>query len=83
MSQVTSPWRLLCSGCRDALNPTRPAFFRDDECRIRTDHAPANLATIRRMPYNLIRTAPGKASWRLKRKAAGWDDNLLAEIIAR
>jgi hypothetical protein len=35
------------------------------------------------MVYNLIRTAPGKSSLRLERKTAGWDDNLLAEMIAR
>jgi predicted transposase YbfD/YdcC len=37
-------------------------IFRDDECRVRTDHAPANLATIRHMAQNLIRKARGNAS---------------------
>jgi hypothetical protein len=32
--------------------------FRDDECRIRTDHAPANFTTIKHMALNLIRRAP-------------------------
>jgi hypothetical protein len=32
---------------------------------------------------NLIRRAPGKASLRLKRKTAGWDDDFLAELIER
>ena len=31
------------------------------------------------MAHNLIRKAPGKASLRLKRKTAGWDDDFLAE----
>ena len=56
--------------------------FRDDECRIRTEHAPANFATPRHMAYNLARKAPGKASIRLKRKTASWDDNYLASLIA-
>jgi predicted transposase YbfD/YdcC len=56
--------------------------FREDECRVRTDHAPANFATIRHMAHNLIRNAPGKASLRLKRKTAGWDDEFLAGLIA-
>ena len=30
--------------------------FRDDECRLRTDHAPANFTTIKHMALNLIRT---------------------------
>ena len=58
-------------------------IFRDDECRVRTDYAPANFATIRHMAQNLIRKAPAKASMRLKRKAAGWDDDVTAELITR
>jgi predicted transposase YbfD/YdcC len=57
--------------------------FRDDECRVRTDHAPANFCTIKHMAQNLVRLAPGKASLRQKRKAAGWDDDFLASLIAK
>src|SRR6266581_6945467 len=32
---------------------------------------------------NLIRKAPGKGSLRLKRKAAGWDDDFLASLVTR
>jgi predicted transposase YbfD/YdcC len=55
--------------------------FRDDECRVRTDHAPANLAVIRHMAHNLIRRAPGKQSLRIRRKVAGWDDGYLAGLL--
>jgi len=55
--------------------------FRDDECRVRTDHAPANFTTIKHMALNLIRRAPGKDSMRLKRKVAAWDDAFLASTI--
>jgi predicted transposase YbfD/YdcC len=48
--------------------------FRDDECRVRTDNAPANFATCRHIAHNLTRKAPGKDSIRLRRKTAGWDD---------
>lgn len=57
--------------------------FRDDECRVRTDHAPANFTTLKHMALNLIRKAPSKDSIRLKRKVAAWDDEFLATIIAR
>ncbi len=57
--------------------------FRDDECRVRTDHAPANFTTIKHMAINLIRRAPGKDSARLKRKVAAWDDDFLATTILR
>jgi predicted transposase YbfD/YdcC len=55
--------------------------FRDDECRVRTDHAPANFTTIKHMALNLIRRAPGKDSIRLRRKVAAWDDDFLASLI--
>ena len=57
-------------------------IFRDDECRIRTEHAPANFTTIKHMAHNLIRKAPGKPSFRAKRKIASWDDDFLASLIA-
>jgi predicted transposase YbfD/YdcC len=56
--------------------------FRDDECRVRTDHAPANFTTIKHMALNLIRRAPGKDSIRLRRKVAAWDEDFLASLIA-
>jgi predicted transposase YbfD/YdcC len=44
--------------------------FRDDECRVRTENAPANFVTLKHMANNLIRRAPGKDSQRLKRMTA-------------
>ena len=75
---IRSHWAI-----ENSLHWVMDMIFRDDECRIRTDHAPANFATIKHMAHNLIRRVPGKASLRLKRKAAGWDDDFLAELIAR
>ncbi len=56
--------------------------FRDDECRVRKDHAPANFVTLRHMAHNLIRRAPGKDFLRMKRKVAAWDDDFLASLVA-
>ena len=56
--------------------------FRDDECRVRKDHAPANFTTIKHMASNLMRNATAKGSMRLKRKAAAWDDDFLASLVA-
>ena len=55
--------------------------FRDDECRVRKDHAPANFTTIKHMASNLMRNATAKGSMRLKRKAAAWDDDFLAALV--
>ena len=56
--------------------------FRDDECRLRTDHAPANLTTLKHMALNLIRRAKTKDSIRLRRKVAAWDDEFLVSLVA-
>src|SRR5467141_662005 len=66
----------------NSLHWVMDMIFRDDECRIRTDHAPANFTTLKHMALNLIRKAPGKDSLRLKRKVAAWDDEFLASLIA-
>ena len=70
-------------GIENCLHWVLDCVFRDDECRLRTDHAPANFTTIKHMALNLIRRAPGKDSMRLKRKVAAWDDDFLASVIAR
>jgi len=56
--------------------------FRDDECRIRTEHAPENFVTLKHMAANLARKAPGRDSVRLRLKTAAWDDDYLAKLIA-
>jgi predicted transposase YbfD/YdcC len=57
--------------------------FRDDECRVRKDHAPANFTTIKHIAANLLARAKGKDSLRLKRKVAAWDDEFLAGLISQ
>jgi predicted transposase YbfD/YdcC len=66
----------------NSLHWVMDMMFRDDECRVRTDHAPANFTTIKHMAHNLLRTAGGKDSLRLRRKVAAWDDDFLAGPIA-
>lgn len=55
--------------------------FRDDECRIRRDNAPANFATIKHIAANLMRAKVDKNSMRVKRRLAAWDDTYLESII--
>ena len=66
----------------NSLHWVMDMMFRDDECRIRTKHAPANFTTLRHMAQNLYRRSPAKDSMRLKRKTAAWDDDYLASLIA-
>lgn len=65
----------------NSLHWVMDMIFRDDECRIRADHAPANFTTIKHMAHNLIRQAPGKDSLRVRRKLAAWDDDFLASLL--
>jgi predicted transposase YbfD/YdcC len=65
----------------NSLHWVMDMIFRDDECRMRTDHAPANFTTIKHMAINLLRNAPGKDSLRLRRKVAAWDDDFLTRLI--
>jgi predicted transposase YbfD/YdcC len=74
---IRSHWAI-----ENSLHWVMDMIFRDDECRIRTEHAPANFTTLKHMAHNLIRRAPGKDSLRLKRKVAAWDDDFLASLIA-
>ncbi len=55
--------------------------FRDDECRIRKDNAPANFTTIKHMASNILRAVPGKHSMRAKRHITAWDDEFLYNAI--
>jgi predicted transposase YbfD/YdcC len=74
---VRSHWAI-----ENSLHWVMDMVFRDDECRVRTEHAPANFAAIKHMAQNLLRNAPGKSSLRSRRKAAGWDDDFLASLVA-
>lgn len=66
----------------NSLHWVMDMVFRDDECRLRTENAPANFTTLKHIALNLTRKAPGKDSLRLKRKVAAWDDDYLASLIA-
>jgi predicted transposase YbfD/YdcC len=65
----------------NSLHWVMDMVFRDDECRVRTNHAPANFTTIKHMALNLLRRPANKQSLRGRRKAASWDDDFLASLI--
>jgi predicted transposase YbfD/YdcC len=54
----------------------------EDQSRARMDHAPENLARLRRFALNLLRANPDKGSTRGKIKRAGWDDAFLLKILS-
>ena len=67
----------------NSLHWVMDMIFRDDECRVRTNHAHASFTTLKHMAHNLMRKAPGKDSMRLKRKVAAWDGDFLASLVAK
>ena len=74
---VRDHWKI-----ENSLHWVLDMIFRDDECRIRTDHAPENFVTLKHMANNLVRRASGRDSVRLRLKTAAWDDRFLASLIA-
>jgi predicted transposase YbfD/YdcC len=74
---IRSHWAI-----ENSLHWVMDMLFRDDECRVRTNHAPANFTTIKHMAHNLLRKPSGKTSLRSRRKAAGWDDDFLASLVS-
>jgi predicted transposase YbfD/YdcC len=69
-------------GIENHLHWMLDVVFHDDLMRLRTGNGPKNMAIIQHMALNLIKQAPGKMSFKTKRKSAGWDDTFLKTIIA-
>jgi predicted transposase YbfD/YdcC len=56
--------------------------FDEDGCRVRKDNAPENLAILRRLAANVVRSHPAKMSLRQKIKSAAWDDSFLLAMLS-
>ncbi|MBI5671131.1 MAG: ISAs1 family transposase [Chloroflexi bacterium] len=56
--------------------------FREDESRVRKDHAPQNLATLRHIALSLLKQDRSvKVGMAAKRKMAGWDNDYLLKVL--
>lgn len=57
--------------------------FDEDRCRIRKNHAPANMATLRHIALNLIKQEKTfKGSVKTKRLKAAWENSYLMKILS-
>jgi len=69
-------------GIENSLHWVLDMSFREDESRIRTDHAPQNMATLRHIALNLIRLDTNrKIGIKASIKKAGWDTEYLGGLL--
>jgi predicted transposase YbfD/YdcC len=58
--------------------------LREDESRVRKDHAPRNLATLRRLVLNLMRQdKTAKCGLKARRHKAGWSNGYLLQRLVQ
>ena len=71
-------------GIENQLHWVLDMSFGEDQSRIRKGNAPSNVAIIRHAALNMIRAAKTKRmSIKRMRKAAGWDDALLNDVLTQ
>ena len=68
-------------GIENRLHWVMDVVFHDDLMRLRTQNGPANMALIRHTVLNIIKQIPDKASIKVRRKTAAWDDEYLFNAI--
>jgi predicted transposase YbfD/YdcC len=74
---IRSHWGIENS-CHWSLDMT----YREDESRLREPHLRENFAWLNRFTLSLLKQHPGKDSLAMKRRACGWSETFLAEVLA-
>jgi predicted transposase YbfD/YdcC len=87
LSKYTSATRLLhVARCHwsieNQLHWVLDVVFDEDGNRARKDHAPENLAILRRLALNILSSHPSPISMRQKVKTAGWNDAFLLALLS-
>ena len=75
---VRSHWAI-----ENSLHWVLDVTFDEDAARNRTGNGPENLAILRRLTLNLLRTARPKLPISRKRKRSGWSDDFARSIIGQ
>ena len=73
---VRSHW-----GIENSCHWTLDMTFREDESRIRDPHLRENFAWLNRLALSLLKQHPGKESIAMKRRACGWSEQFMMEVL--
>jgi len=76
LAAVRGHWEI-----ENCLHWSLDVTFGEDACRVRKDHAPENLALLRRMTLSLLKRAKVKMSLSMRRAKAGWDEGFMEEAL--
>jgi len=73
---VRSHWGIenTCHWCLDVT-------YREDESRIRDEHLRENFAWLNRLTLSLLKQHPDKDSVAMKRRACGWNDEYMLQVL--
>lgn len=75
---VRSHW-----GIENQLHWCLDVAFHEDQSRIRSGHAPENMALMRKIALNLLsQESSVKVGKKAKRLKAGWDNDYLRKVLA-
>jgi predicted transposase YbfD/YdcC len=73
---IRSHWGIenSCHWCLDVT-------YREDESRIRNEHLRENFAWLNRLTLSLLKQHPDKDSVAMKRRACGWNDEYMLQVL--
>ena len=77
LSAVRAHWSI-----ENSLHWSLDVTFDEDRCRVRKNHAPQNLATLRQVTHNLLKRETSlKVGIQGKRLQAGWREDYLMKVL--
>ena len=68
-------------GVENRLHWVLDVVFHDDLARLRTGHGPENMAIVRHIGMNLLRSTKATASLKVRRKKAAWNPRYLGDVL--